>query len=58
MEFEILKTFIDKHNKTIKYVKGDIVTFTKERVEEIKDKEKEINDKLIKKVVRKKVEVE
>lgn len=57
MKYEILNDFIDRHNSTI-YVKGDVITFTEERVNEIKDKEKEINLKLIRKAKTKKVEVE
>lgn len=57
MKYEILTDFIDRYTSTI-YVKGDVVTFTEDRVEEIKDKEKEINLKLIRKAKTKKVEVE
>jgi len=58
MKYEILNDFIDKYNPSLLQKAGDIVIFTEKRAEEIKDKEKEINKKLIKKVKTKKVEVE
>lgn len=47
MKYEILINFTDKHNYSIKYVKGDIHSFTDERAEEILK-----SGKLIKKVVK------
>jgi len=58
MKYEILNDFIDKYNPSLLHKAGDIVIFTEKRVEEIKNKEKEISKKLIKKVKTKKVEVE
>lgn len=54
-KYEILRNFTDKYNPTIEYKAGDIVEFTDKRVEEIKSKEQEINEKLIKKVKDKRV---
>lgn len=58
MKYEILRDFTDKYNYSIKYKKGDVVTFSKERIEEIELKEKELKMNLIKKVVKTKRVVE
>ena len=35
MKYRILKNFVDKYDKTIKYVENDIVDFTGKRAKEI-----------------------
>ena len=55
MKCEIVKDFTDKHDNTIKYKAGDVVEFTTDRVKEIRSKEKEIDEKLIKQVKQKRV---
>lgn len=58
MKYEILRDFTNTHNYSIKYKKGDVVTFSNERVEEIELREKELKIDLIKKVVKTKRVVE
>lgn len=54
MKYEILKNFIDKYTN-IEYKIGETHDFSEERVLEIRNKEKEKNIKLIKKVTKKRV---